>query len=585
MGTGPIDISQLKSNAKPQQPVDNTGKNVDGTELRDFGDGLKEFDPAANGFKMEEPKFAKSDKDKALEACDKMFDKMENEVRIYNELLEAGDGQVTEEELREALGQEQLTNMLQDGDGQKFEENPNNKVPVETASESQQVQTTSTQSQELDELESELESDEGYYEEETPVAEEVQMMGKIVSSQPEKSNAAKMTEAIKEAVPVPETVQTKPQPVEGEKVMMATIATPERKEILGDEDADLAALDDDLTPPVDDFEEKLKAELAKKMKPIGKQYDLSQLTVESQPVMASSVINKITPINNKVFTWALPRSKRPIVMRSFTATELNNLNNRASNNSLTAELFKTIWEHIVAGQGPNFETWAKCTSYFDVNHIWFSIYGACFDSSNYIPATCQECGGVTIADNVPIYDMCKFSSPESKEEFEKIRNMPIDPAMGSVFAEHRVQITDNLVVGFKEPTIYDAVIAPNSYDREFRDKYSDIIGIMTYLSNIYEIREVNGKVGLYRVSTKQFKNNDVKTNKARVIQYAKIIRSLRSDQYNIIIAFISSMNEDDTLVYQVPAISCDHCKKEIPADTTAAYDLVFIRHQLALLGI
>ena len=579
MGTGPIDISQLKSNAKPQQPVDNTGKNVDGTELRDFGDGLKEFDPSANGFKMEEPKFAKSDKDKALEACDQMFNKMEKEVQIYNELLEAGDGQVTEEELREALGQSQITGMLHDGAGQKFEENPTNKVEVDSSPAQEPVQTN-TQSQELDELENELSEDEGYYEEETPV----EGMTLAPNQVEQKSKTAAMAEAIKEATPAVNTTVNEPKP-EAEPVMVAMVAQTPTKETLGTEDADLAALEDDFAPPVDDFEEKLRAELAKKMHPVAKKYDISTMSVVAQPVMASSVINKIAPMTGKTFTWALPRSKRPVVMRSFTATELNDLNSRVSNKSVITEVFKTIWNHIEAGKGRDFDAWTKCTSYFDVNHLWFAIYGACFQDSNYIPATCQECGGVTIAENVPIYDMCKFSTPEFKEEFETIRNTPITPEMGSVFAEQRVQITDNLVIGFKEPTIYDAVIAPNSYDSEFREKYSDIIGIMTYISNMYEIRETANGPALFKVATRVFNNNDVKTAKAKVIQYAKILRSLRSDQYNIIIAFISSMNEEDKLTYQVPAVSCDHCKKEIPAEDSAAVDLVFIRHQLALLGI
>lgn len=577
MGTGPIDISQLKSNAKPQQPVDNTGKNVDGTELRDFGDGLKEFDPSANGFKMEEPKFAKSDKDKALEACDQMFNKMENEVKIYNELLEAGDGQVTEEELREALGQSQITGMLHDGAGQKFEENPTNKVEVDSSPAQEPVQTN-TQSQELDELENELLEDEGYYEEETPV----EGMTLAPNQVEQKSKTAAMAEAIKEAAPAINTTANEPK---DEPVRMVVAASTPPKETLGTEDADLAALEDDFAPPVDDFEEKLRAELAKKMHPVAKKYDLSTMSVVAQPVMASSVINKITPMAGKTFTWALPSSKRPVVMRSFTATELNDLSSRVRSKSIMAGVFKTIWEHIEAGKGRDFDAWTKCTSYFDVNHLWFAIYGACFQDSNYIPATCQECGGVTIAESVPIYDMCKFSSPEFKEEFETIKNTPITPEMGSVFVEQRVQITDNLVIGFKEPTIYDAVIAPNSYDSEFREKYSDIIGIMTYISDMYEIRETANGPALFKVATRVFNNNDVKTAKAKVIQYAKILRSLRSDQYNTIIAFISSINEEDKLTYQIPAISCDHCKKEIPAEDSAAADLVFIRHQLALLGI
>ena len=65
-----IDISQLKSGATPPTPDKNEGKNIDGQDLRDFGGGLKEFDPTANGFEPEKVEFSKSDKDKALELTD-----------------------------------------------------------------------------------------------------------------------------------------------------------------------------------------------------------------------------------------------------------------------------------------------------------------------------------------------------------------------------------------------------------------------------------------------------------------------------------------------------------------------------------
>ena len=94
-----IDISQLKSGANPPTPDKNEGKNIDGQDLRDFGGGLKEFDPTANGFEPEKVEFSKSDKDKALEACDAMFDRMDAEVAAYNDLLEMNGGVVTEEEL------------------------------------------------------------------------------------------------------------------------------------------------------------------------------------------------------------------------------------------------------------------------------------------------------------------------------------------------------------------------------------------------------------------------------------------------------------------------------------------------------
>lgn len=60
-----MNIDELKSgNRKPQE--DKTGKNIDGNNVRDFGNGLKEFDPAANGFKEEEKVLKPDDATSAL---------------------------------------------------------------------------------------------------------------------------------------------------------------------------------------------------------------------------------------------------------------------------------------------------------------------------------------------------------------------------------------------------------------------------------------------------------------------------------------------------------------------------------------
>ena len=86
------------------------------------------------------------------------------------------------------------------------------------------------------------------------------------------------------------------------------------------------------------------------------------------------------------------------------------------------------------------------------------------------------------------------------------------------------------------------------------------------------------------IAVKQFVGNELKTAKARIIQYAKIIRALSSDQYNIIVSHISALTNRPSVSYGLPAVTCDHCKKEIPEDRTAAADLVFMRHRLAILA-
>lgn len=558
MANNTIDISQLKSGN-----VDAPAKNIDGHEQRDFGNGMKEFDPAANGFKKEEKQLKPNDKDRALMEFDKQMESRREEVEQFNELIDQYGGQISEEELREELNQQHITEILHDGSGDKFEDK-NTKVVEMAAPAKENVPVQ--QSSELDELERELDDD---------MADEHIA---VPAHKPETAEAAKPTIAA-------QTIQEELKP-EPPKYIPVPDKTKERNiPELSDEDKDLAALEGDVEAPTEDFDAKLKAELSKKMKPVTKKFDLSAVAVSNKPITVSNATNKVVRMDKKIFTWALPRSKRPVSVKAFTATELNVLQSYVENRSRSRDVFKTIWDHIIGNKGDSFDTWAKCTSYFDVDHLWFAIYGACFNGANYLPYTCPKCNEVTVANDIPLETMCKSDKPGAKEEIEKLRHVADDPDFGNVFAGYRVQVSDQFVFEFKEPSIYDTVIVPTMFDAEFSRKYSDIIGVCAYISNIYCIDMEGDSPVLRPIAVKEFINNETKTQKAKVIQYAKIIRTLESDQYSVIMGHVNAMNESDSVYYCLPAVSCDHCKQEIEEERSAAADLVFMRHRLAILGV
>jgi hypothetical protein len=558
MANNTIDISQLKSGN-----VDAPAKNIDGHEQRDFGNGMKEFDPAANGFKKEEKQLKPNDKDRALMEFDKQMESRREEVEQFNELIDQYGGQISEEELREELNQQHITEILHDGSGDKFEDK-NTKVVEMAAPAKENVPVQ--QSSELDELERELDDD---------MADEHIA---VPAHKPETVEVAKPTTAA-------QTIQEELKP-EPPKYIPVPDKTKEKNiPELSDEDKDLAALEGDVEAPTEDFDAKLKAELSKKMKPVTKKFDLSAVAVSNKPITVSNATNKVVRMDKKIFTWALPRSKRPVSVKAFTATELNVLQSYVENRSRSRDVFKTIWDHIIGNKGDSFDTWAKCTSYFDVDHLWFAIYGACFNGANYLPYTCPKCNEVTVANDIPLETMCKSDKPGAKEEIEKLRHIADDPDFGNVFAGYRVQVSDQFVFEFKEPSIYDTVIVPTMFDAEFSRKYSDIIGVCAYISNIYCIDMEGDSPVLRPIAVKEFINNETKTQKAKVIQYAKIIRTLESDQYSVIMGHVNAMNESDSVYYCLPAVSCDHCKQEIEEERSAAADLVFMRHRLAILGV
>lgn len=609
---GMISISQLRSDSANNNE---TGKNVDGKELRTFDNGLKEFDPIANGFEHEQPNLLPDDKTRALEHFDQQWEEREREMDHYNELLEQYGGEITEEELREEMGQEFLTEALQDGSGGKFEEEDKTvgakPGPVEVDS------TVTREENENAELERELMEDDydSYDSTHSTAGSPITIKDPnltIRNPAPAREPEPAPEPPVQVAEPEPQVeYYEEPDPVVPSQIHEEVYGRKEEpkadptmevktleldpstsEEDLSKEDRDLAALEDEdpNRPPVDDFDKKLRAELEKKFKPITKKYDLAHAVVVNKPVTVSNALAKTEAPDRRIFTWALFNSKAPVTIKGFTAVELNRLasymddsNPRRRPNPRAA--LNMLWDHIIGDKGASFEYWAKCTRYADLDHLWFGVYGACFNGSNYIPLSCTECKELTIADNVPLIDMVNFEKEEYKELLDDILQRPNESIDYSV-VEYRVQVTDDLVVGLREPSVYDMVLVPAMLDNGFRRDYEDTLNIIPYITNIYRIIEEDGQLQLRPIAVKTFPNNEVKTAKAKVIQLSKVLRYMDSDHHNLVTKYIAQVNRDNTVQvsYKFPDSKCDHCGAHIDGEPMIASDAVFIRHRLAILG-
>ena len=648
------------------------GKNIDGKDLRDFGNGLKEFDPGEFGMADLVQAPGLSDEEQALLEFDKIIEKKKETVAIYNRLIDER-GAITEEELREALGESEVGDMLGDKytPEQREELNKQKQEYLDSIGwnkdnkpdDNSNIESSDVHDSDLDELERELESDDGDWEYQytpsdqltnSPLSDHKSSDLKIHNTinteeeynmpiiptentinentaaynQPAMSNGrvdpsvtnfsdpnlhktTRMevdTETLAEddentdeenyitqqdkyksrsidddeADIIQPKVTEHDDMVETQKNKIVTMTT-KHNSAVDEIDKDLAALEDDeneIEEPVNDFQQKIKEQLEKKMRPVTKKYDLSAAVVSSAPI---TVNNVITPMaDKKIFTWGLYRSGRPFTIKAFTASELNTAYSYLSSSKF-AEILKLIWDHIVDGKGETFESWAKCTNYYDFDNLWFGVYGACYKDCNYITIPCSKCNEVTVTTDIPINHMVFYKTQEAKEKMEKILTLPTDPEAASTVPAYRVQVSDSLVIEFKEPSLYDIYIARTSYDSEFKNKYEDIINMLPFIANIYYLDISSGNPVLRPIAFKTFVGNAAKTEKGKIMQYAKLLRQLTTDQYNIISNFIATANTNSDITYGIPKWSCEHCKAETSVDISQASELVFIRHQLTLL--
>ena len=536
--------------------------------------------PQEMGFTHEEVVLPKRPEDPILERAEKAIARKQREARLLAQAIDESDGEgVSEEEFQDLLVQarEELAD-----DGIPTEEDLREQVMPKKSTITMLSDENPAQDL-MAELEAEFEEDEADYRSEIAVRT-------IERASTDKREENYYTEEVKDE-PVPRTAakeETKP-----EETVDNPFSNFESGDINFDEE------NEELEDNIDESKiaekeqkeqlDKLRALVSQKIRPITRSFDISTYSVSKRP--AANVISTPRDRGEKIADWVLMNSQKPIYMKRFTGTEMERLSNGGKGRTRlnrALDTWQLIYSHIVDPNKPNtLEEWAKVTSFLDIDHIYMAMYRANFDGSNYIPYNYLDmpscgCREVFLSDNFDIMDMCKFSSKEAKEKFNSIIGTETSMTSG-LYSTEIVPVSDEYAFVFREPSIYNIIIESAVLDQEFVEKFGDLVSICAYIDEIYRINHETRE--LQPVRTNIYPNNMKKTVKSRIINFSRYISQLDSDQYNTIIAYINKINETgNDLTYQIPEVTCPHCKSVINATASDAQSLVFTRHQLATLA-
>ena len=344
-----------------------------------------------------------------------------------------------------------------------------------------------------------------------------------------------------------------------------------------EEDEDDQLSDEEMKGLRDAIKEKLKVQ------PVGD----GTIKVSQKAVSLSTVLSQQNSSAN-VVDYPLMSAGRNVSMREFSGTEIDNLNRGASGRNrfnTLKEIYHSIWDHIVDANKPDFETWLKVTSFMDIDHYYMAIYKASFHGANYIPFNCtnDKCNHIFLSDDIEIEDMIKFKDDNAKKKFHKILegSDTVSKENACLYETKIVPISKNISIGFREPSIYNTIFENSVLSEKFINKYTKLLTMMVYIDNIY--LNMNGEA--CPVYCKKDKNSIAKTTQYRIATFAKIIKTLSSDEYNNILAEITKINDlGDEVKYQLPEITCPKCGETIKAVEQSATQLLFSRHQLNLLS-
>lgn len=309
-----------------------------------------------------------------------------------------------------------------------------------------------------------------------------------------------------------------------------------------------------------------------------KRLDLSNFTIDDTPISASQVAGfSIKDVNTA--DHVLPNAGKGISVRGVNGPELFSMNpqNSTKNRINTfRQIYGIIYRHITSPKPNTFDEWLKVTRFSDIDHIYAAIHKATFAGSNYVHYECPECHHIWLQDYDFDTDMIKYASEEAKTRIRKIFESGDFSIAGYEIELH--QISDQYVVGLKDPSIWNMVMETASLSEEFLEKYEDLLDTMSFIDSIYMIDEESMK--LKPIDFGYDKSNPAKSTAKKITILSDIIQTLPSDNYFELrtrIAELFQTSEDMT--YQIPATECPKCGAKIEAEDVTAQQILFRRHQ------
>ena len=295
-------------------------------------------------------------------------------------------------------------------------------------------------------------------------------------------------------------------------------------------------------------------------------------------------------------TWPLMHTGVPVITTAFSGQELTQFIDDIQEGFVGSEdnpnpeptieqlmsIFRALYSHNVGRGRPSFYAWLKSISSADFNNLIFSQYVAQFESNNYLSYQCPKKGCSRLfLEKKNIMDMISFPNDKTKERFEKIKRG--ESVLSGLYKTPPVPINEYFAISFAVPSIYSMNFEPASLTKEFKKKYSSVVGFLPMIDSVHVIDRRNNTT--HKIDFGAIKDDIEKTTIRKVQGIMKIMVQFNIDQrskiYGEYLKVLKNMNQDD-VSYYIPATKCPICKSDIPQYATDPIGALFMRARLSI---
>lgn len=391
--------------------------------------------------------------------------------------------------------------------------------------------------------------------------------------------------SIPSAPAVEATKEDTDMPIAGPRPISVDVVPGIKNEELFDDEEETSTIDD--TESNKEMLEDLKAQVKEKIGPIKRTLDLSKFSINQKAVSAQKVMKLVVTNNQNAADWVLPNAGKMISMTGLSGPEILKLNPENTNRNRMntfRDMYRVMYDHLLDGNKPEFETWLKQLRFVDLQHVYFALYMATFGGSNFVSYSCpnENCKKVFIHD-VDFKDMVIYADDKVKEKVRKIMTGDSTSTSNDSYESTLVQISDKYAFAIRTPSVWNVIMETVTLNDKFLEEYADQIDLITYIDAAYII-DAEAQT-LTPIDTKPDPNDMAKTAARRIVTMYNIISKLSSEEYynlrSVINEFDSSASD---VTYRIPKCRCPKCNTDIAEVESQPSEMLFTRHQLAAFG-
>ena len=332
--------------------------------------------------------------------------------------------------------------------------------------------------------------------------------------------------------------------------------------------------------------------------------DISSFKIANDSISINKTL-EFVKANVKTTNATIPlfNTGRAVTLTGITGSELASLAQDAfrEDSSSMKNILSLIYNHDISPDKPtSFTRWMKSIDYSDLTHLYFGLYKATFEGSNYISFTCPECKTFFMSDDISMDKMWELNEDATEEDKKRletiINNGTVEKDLES--RKKLYALSNDYAILLSPLTLYDSFEASYA-DRDFRQKYSGILNIAQFTKAAYYIDKVHGT--LKPVNFEPDSKSIVRTLKKKILVMNKIIKSINSDQYMLLDLEIADMEREsirgiNIFDYFIPEQPClgsykegkfkgQKCNYVFEKQPMHPLNMLFTRRQLGLRGI